>query len=128
MNDQTKYNLNVDLSDHPVLVNDLNMVKQSEPEFEIGDASKCVQQQEIITPVIEQPISFIQLFRFASPFDKSLIVISAICAAFSGVCFPVTIIFFGKITNAFITKEYTDDEIISIRCNRTDPTHWFEQM
>ena len=75
-----------------------------------------------------QPISFFQLFRFASNFDMFLIVTSIICATASGVCFPMTIIYYGEIMNAFITEDFTDEEIIIMRCNGTNITDWSNSM
>ena len=68
----------------------------------------------------DQTISFFQLFRFASNFDMFLIIISVSCAVASGVCFPLTIIYFGEIMNAFITKDFPDADINTIRCNRNN--------
>ena len=73
---------------------------------------------------VDHTVSFIQLFRFASKFDLILIITSLICAAASGICFPMTIIYYGEILDAFITKDFTDEEINTMRCNGTNSTNW----
>lgn len=74
--------------------------------------------------VVDQSVSFLQLFRFASQFDMILIVTSVICAAASGVSFLMSIIYYGDILNSFITKDFTDEEINTMRCNGTNATVW----
>jgi len=99
----------------------MNMAGKIEQEPQTQDELECAPNHEKSS---KQPISIVQLFRFSSNFDKFLITISVICALVSGICFPITITFFGKVANAFITKQLPDDEIIAIRCNGTNRTYW----
>jgi len=72
---------------------------------------------------VDQPSSFFQLFRFASNFDMLLITISVISATASGVCFPMSMVYFGKTINAFITKNLTDEQINTMRCYGVNSSH-----
>ena len=68
-----------------------------------------------------QSVSLHQLFRFASQFDVVLIAVSALAAISSGVCMPLSIIFFGDLTNVFVGNDAIND----IRCNNTTAaTDW----
>ena len=105
--------------DNPVFVGDVDSVSKTKPGVAPIEMTK---QEKKSCDVKEQPVAFLHLFRFASRFDIFLIVVSVICAAISGICFPITIIFFGELTDAFINNDYTDAEVIAMRCNGTNIT------
>lgn len=49
-----------------------------------------------------EPVSFIQLFRWASRTDKILIAVSVTAALFNGICLPFSVILFGDLANVIV--------------------------
>lgn len=68
------------------------------------------------------PVSFIQLFRFSSPTDAGLIVLSVFCAVLAGICLPGELIVFCDYVNAVTVKDLSIAEFNALRCNGTTPT------
>lgn len=57
------------------------------------------------------PVPFFSLFRFASGSDIFLIVVAALAAAGTGVMFPLMMILFGDLTDAFVGQGYDSNFI-----------------
>lgn len=62
------------------------------------------------------PVSFTALFRYATAFDKFLVVLGLIAAAGTGVMFPLMTILFGDLTNAFVNGGLSEEAIYNISC------------
>ena len=67
-------------------------------------------KQEDGPPEPPQPpkVSYGQLFRYASPWDKFLIFSGAISSIANGVALPLMTVFFGDILSALLTYNGTD--------------------
>lgn len=48
------------------------------------------------------PVSFIQLFGWASRTDKILVAISVAAALLNGICLPYSVILFGELANIIV--------------------------
>ena len=106
--------------DNPVIIGSVETVRKIESQVEKIGSTLYQKNCDV-----DREITFFQLFRFASDFDIFLIVTSVICAIASGVCFPMTMVYFGETVNTFITKDFTNEEINTMRCNRTKITDWY---
>lgn len=65
------------------------------------------------------PVSFFSLFRFASGTDYLLIIIAILAAAGTGVCFPIMLILFGDVTNAFVGRGFSPEDLYNFQCNES---------
>ena len=63
------------------------------------------------------PVPFFQLFRFASGTDIALAVLASLAAVGTGILFPIMLILFGDITDAFVGGGLTQEEITELSCN-----------
>ena len=66
----------------------------------------------------EQPVPYLQLFRFSSTTDKWLIAIATLSALATGPCLSLLVIFFGDLVNSYIDEE-TNSTFTELRCNGT---------
>ena len=95
-----------------------------------GQLSKQVERtsphkkSELKDDAIDEPVSFCQLFRFASLFDVGLVSLSTVCALLSGICFPGEIIVFGHLVDALTTRDLSAEDFYALRCNGTNRTEW----
>lgn len=62
-------------------------------------------------------VSFFHLFRFASKRDRMMMMIGVLAAVLSGVCWPINMIVYGDLTDAFV--KYSKNESDSHHCNST---------
>lgn len=77
-------------------------------------------------PIIPElpPVAFFDLFRFASKTDIMLGVFASLGAIGTGICFPIMLILFGDITNAFVGQGLDEELLNEINCNiSSDPNY-----
>lgn len=63
---------------------------------------KPKEKESIAENESKKSISYSQLFRFATPFDRFLVTMGCIFSAINGSVLPVIVIFFSDIMNALI--------------------------
>ena len=72
------------------------------------------------------PVPFFDLFRYASPTDYVLLVFGTLGAIGTGICFPLMLILFGDITDAFVGGGLSQEQINEINCNiSNDPNYTY---
>lgn len=77
-------------------------------------------------PPENPPVPFFDLFRYASPTDFVLLVFGTLGAIGTGICFPIMLILFGDITNAFVGGGLDQETINEINCNiSNDPNYTY---
>ncbi|KZS17965.1 ABC transporter, subfamily ABCB/MDR [Daphnia magna] len=77
-------------------------------------------------PPENPPVPFFDLFRYASPTDFVLLVLGTLGAIGTGICFPIMLILFGDITNAFVGGGLDQETINEINCNiSNDPNYTY---
>lgn len=82
------------------------------------DDEKQKEQMDIATDVAKLPsVSFFDLFRFASKTDLFLGLLGALCAIGTGIMFPIMLIMFGDMTNAFVSQGLDPHLLDEINCN-----------
>ena len=79
---------------------------------------------EVADDAIIEPVSFFQLFRFASLFDVGLIILSIVSTILSGICLPGEIIVFGTFVEALTRRDLSAEDFYALRCNGTNGTEW----
>ena len=67
----------------------------------------------------DRVVSYLSLFKFASKSDVWLTVFSIVSAISTGICLPVLIILFGKVTESFIGEEGLRLHLDKGSCNAT---------
>uniref|UniRef100_A0A0R3RPU8 ABC transporter, ATP-binding protein n=1 Tax=Elaeophora elaphi TaxID=1147741 RepID=A0A0R3RPU8_9BILA len=87
-----------------------------------------------------KPVSFFQLFRFATIYDRFMVVVGAILAILSGIFQPTICLIGGELTNIFLlTKDYIclKNASLNITCTMRDEyvksllrqdAAWFDQQ
>lgn len=87
---------------------------------------KKKKKKEKAPPSDNPPVPFFDLFRYASPTDFVLLVFGALGAMGTGICFPIMLILFGDITNAFVGGGMDQETINEINCNiSNDPNYTY---
>lgn len=93
---------------------------------EIVDGKKKKKKKEKPPPPEIPPVPFFKLFRFASNTDVLLGVFAAIASIGTGIMFPLMLILFGDITNAFVGGGMSQETITEINCNISiDPNYTY---
>ncbi|XP_046633239.1 ATP-dependent translocase ABCB1-like isoform X2 [Daphnia pulicaria] len=91
-----------------------------------GKKKKKKKDKEKPPPPEIPPVPFFDLFRYASPTDFVLLCFGTLGAVGTGVCFPLMLILFGDITNAFVGGGMDQETINEINCNiSTDPNYTY---
>lgn len=62
------------------------------------------------------PVSYFALFRYASGMDKFLIFLAVLASCGTGICFPIMLVLFGDVTNAFVGGGLNDTMIHELNC------------
>jgi ATP-binding cassette subfamily B (MDR/TAP) protein 1 len=91
-----------------------------------GKKKKKKKDKEKPPPPEFPPVPFFDLFRYASPTDFVLLCFGTLGAVGTGVCFPLMLILFGDITNAFVGGGMDQETIDEINCNiSSDPNYTY---
>lgn len=93
------------------------------PELTDGKKKKKKKKEKAEVPEFP-PVPFFELFRFASKTDWFLGFLASLGAIGTGIMFPIMLILFGDITNAFVGQGIDQDLLDEINCNiSTDPNY-----
>lgn len=93
---------------------------------DIKDGKKKKKKKEKEPPPEFPPVPFFDLFRYATPLDMFLGVFATLGAVGTGICFPLMLILFGDITNAFVGGGLTQEQIDEINCAiANDPNYTY---
>lgn len=93
---------------------------------ELTDGKKKKKKKEKGEQPEFPPVPFFDLFRFASKSDWFLGFLASLGAIGTGICFPIMLILFGDITNAFVGQGIDQDLLDEINCNISiDPNYTY---
>lgn len=94
------------------------------PELTDGKKKKKKKKKEEAEVPEFPPVPFFELFRFASKTDWFLGFLASLGAIGTGIMFPIMLILFGDITNAFVGQGIDQDLLDEIKCNiSSDPNY-----
>ena len=90
------------------------------------DGKKKKKKKEKEPPPEFPPVPFFDLFRYATALDMLLAGFATLGAVGTGICFPIMLILFGDITNAFVGGGMSQELIDEINCNiSSDPNYTY---
>ena len=114
----------MELKDNPIFIGDDGRTAASKKQLPADvEWTSPPNNAEVADDAI-QPASFLQLFRFASFTDVSLISLAVLTSLISGVCLPAEIVVFGVLVDALTSKDFSVEEFTALRCNATNTTDW----